>query len=200
MAILANLKPLLAQVEKTVFNCLPVALYYHNKAHTRHVWASCIRLARVQNLSAGQQRILYAAAILHDTGYVVRYPQNEVAATALARQMLPEFGYTKLEIEEIKAMILATNPNIAPKTHLEVLLVDADMSYLGQPDFLLWSNKLLEEWRAYDNFNGSNTDWLRNQREFLEAFRFESAAAKQIFNPGLLRNRAQLAQLSDWPF
>jgi hypothetical protein len=81
-----------------------------------------------------------------------------------------------------------------------MLLSDADMAYLGQPEFLIWSNRLLCEWRLHGQYSGTNKDWLERQRAFLQGHQYRTTEANALFSDGKLENIAALKNLSEWPF
>lgn len=200
MTVAESLQPLLDELCIEVFEKLPQNLYYHCLDHTLVVMQCALELAEAANLSTNDTRILYAAAALHDTGFGKKYGANEGVAAILADKLLPKYGFKKTEIKHVHNMILATNLLIAPEENLEMLLADADMGYLGKSDFMLWSNRLLQEWREHGRFSGSDNDWLQTQIQFLERYSYFSNEAQTLYAAGIAKNLNQLKQLTEWPF
>ena len=200
MGTVEKLKPLYACVQQEVFRHLPNNLFYHIELHTQNVMANAMLLSEEAQLSSRQEELLYAAAILHDTGYGKKYKSNEGVASLLAGKLLPDFGFLPDEIEIVQNMILATNLIINPGSKLEMLLSDADMGYLGQEDFLIWSDRLLREWRLHHIFNGTDKEWLEGQKQFVKKYRYNTLEAGQLFNAGKATNLAYLNSLEEWPY
>lgn len=200
MTVAETLQPLLDELRIEVFEKLPSNLYYHNLNHTLVVMHCALEIAQKANLSTNNTRILYAAAVLHDTGFGKKYGANEGVAAILADRLLPKYGFKKSEIKHIHNMILATNLLIAPEETLEMFLADADMGYLGKSDFIVWSNNLLKEWRAHGRFTGSNSDWLQSQIQFLASHTYFSTEARQLYSAGVAQNLNTLKKLPEWPF
>lgn len=196
----AKLKPLYKRIQQEVFTHLPADLHYHRKEHTEIVMRNALLLSKAAKLSQREEEMLYAAAILHDTGYGKKYNSNEGVAAILAQNILPQYGFSQPEVEAIKNMILATNLIIEPSSKLEMLMADADMGYLGQPDFLKWSNRLLEEWRLHKMFTKSNHEWLELQRQFLAGYTFFTAEGTALFDSGKQKNLETLNKLVEWPY
>ncbi len=200
MEIEQALEPLFARVKASVFDELPEDLIYHNIDHTKRVMANAMALGVRAKLIESDLRILYAAAILHDTGYGKKYNANEGVAAILASKLLPEFGFSQEEIDQINSMILATNLIIAPSNALEIYLIDADMAYLGQDDFLDWSNKLRQEWESHGNFKGTDEEWINGQIDFLSKYSYFSQEAIALFEEGKQNNLKKLKALRTWPY
>jgi predicted metal-dependent HD superfamily phosphohydrolase len=194
------LQPLLDELRVEVFEHLPASLHYHNFAHTQTVMQNALELAKAATLNPRQTRIIYAAAMLHDTGYGKKYVVNEGVAALLADKLLPKYHFNKSEIKQVHNMILATNQRIHPQEYLEMMLVDADMGYLAKQDFLLWSNRLLTEWREQGLFLADNATWLQNQIAFLTNHNYITEEAKSLYTAGLSTNLNQLKELTEWPF
>ena len=62
-----------------------------------------------------------------------------------AQKFLPEYGYSKIQIEKISQLILATKVPQNPKNKLEKIICDADLDYLGREDFIYISDNFFRE-------------------------------------------------------
>jgi uncharacterized protein len=194
---LATLMPL---IKKLVFDSLPEKLCYHNLEHTMQVVAFSLQLSAIAGLDAREEELLYAAAVLHDSGYGKKYHANEGVGAILATKVLPDYGFSKAEIEQVQNMILATNLVISPRNNLEMLLADADMAYLGRDDFFIWSDRLYHEWKAYYVYDDTPENWLRSQIEFLQRHKYLTPEAFTLFESGKQKNLHRLKSLKKWPF
>lgn len=159
-------------------NELPAALHYHRVEHTESVYEACRQLAALENISAYETRLLLTAACYHDTGFLRDIDGHERISCEIAGSTLSGYGYTEDEISRICGMIMATRIPQSPNNHLEEILADADLDYLGRDDFFEWSNKLYLEWEASGKIKGAN--WDQIQVVFLERHHYFTKAAIQL--------------------
>jgi hypothetical protein len=96
----------------------------------------------------------------------------------LVREHLPRFGYNKEEIERICGMIMATKIPQSPNNHLEEIICDADLDYLGRDDFYSIGQSLFEELQAYNVVQDIET-WNRIQVGFLTSHGFFTKTNKK---------------------
>ncbi|MBO3269870.1 HD domain-containing protein [Hymenobacter defluvii] len=159
---------------------LSPTLYYHGLHHTLDVVAQAESLADAEGVTDAQERILLrTAAFFHDTGFLTTYQGHEEAGCALARQVLPDMGYTPEQIESICQLIMATQMPQNPGTsHLAQILCDADLDYLGRPDFLPISNTLLQELQARGKMQNLRA-WQELQVKFLSEHCYWTRTALQ---------------------
>jgi uncharacterized protein len=141
-------------------------LYYHCYSHTVDVYEAATRLATMEKINAVELVLLETAALYHDSGFLMGYNKHEELSILFVKEYLPEFGYSENEIEVICNMISATQLPQSPQTHLEKILCDADLDYLGRDDFFMVANKLLCEWNEY-GMSTSLKNWYHIQAEFL---------------------------------
>lgn len=173
---------------------LPEYLAYHNVHHTRNVINACSYLAEKEKVTAQEKEILLVAALFHDAGFLVRYGANEHAAVRMAKEILPRFKYSEAEIEEISAIILSSAVDIEPKTLLEEILHDADLNYLGRPDYANRSSDLRREMSIMGT-TFTDEGWLEHQLKFLENFEYLTYSAKTLVQSGLHKNRDEVKRM-----
>ena len=94
----------------------------------------------------------------------------------IAAEYLPDFGYTPEQIEKIRGMIMATKIPQSPKNHLEEIICDADLDYLGRDDFFAIGDKLFAELNMYGIIDSEN-DWNKLQVTFLEKHNYFTKSA-----------------------
>lgn len=177
---------------------LPERFVYHSLEHTRdNVYPTAMRIAELEGISGRALCLLRTATYFHDLGFseAPYTPQNhEIRGSAIAQQILPTFGYSDDDIRVIQGMILATKLPQTPKTLLERIIADADLSVLGQRDFLKQNRAL----RAELESGGMNTDdqrWLTGQYNFLSGHRYFTRAARQLLSAQKAVNLASLRTL-----
>jgi len=150
-------------------------LTYHNWKHTEHVITMAEYIAQKENISDEDILLIKTAALFHDAGFINSISDgHEEASIQLAKNKLPQFGYTKNEIEIIERMILATAIPQEPKTKLECVIADADLEYLGTDNFeRIGTNLYLEIKKS--NPDLSITEWNDIQIKFLQNHQYHTS-------------------------
>lgn len=120
-------------------------LYYHNFMHFEQVASAAGTLAKKAGLSESWRSCLIAAGYFHDLGYLENSAGHEAVSARIAGESLGGFGFSPHEVKCVQALIMETVYPYEPKTLAGKLLCDADMSHLGRPDFVEWSDKLRAE-------------------------------------------------------
>lgn len=157
---------------------------YHNFAHSHYVMKAAMKIGAAVGLdNETDQRLLKAAGLWHDTGFVVAYEGHEAKGCELAAEHLPQFGFSTDEIALVQGMIMATKIPQSPRTLLEQVLADADLCYLGTSDALAWATKLFQELNSM-NPSFDAVQWRERQISFLSGHRFWTTYATTIFGPG----------------
>ena len=153
---------------------LPEDLYYHSIEHTLDVLDSALRIGTSEKISEKQTVLLRAAVMLHDFGFVSGYANHEELGCDLAVGILPQFGYTEEDAKTICGLIMATKVPQAPNDHLQQIICDADLDYLGREDFYPIGNRLFREFASRgivkdeDDWNCLQIRFLSNHRYFTE--------------------------------
>jgi len=148
----------------------------------------------MEKIGPYETRLLLTAALYHDLGFTVSYTDHENHSVRILKKELPLFGYTEEEIRIISNMIRATRVPQKPMTHLEKILVDSDLDYLGRDDFFVIGQRLHHEW----NLNGKKTslrEWFEMQHEYLRKQDFFTASAKKLRNQVKRKNLRELEDL-----
>src|SRR5512138_327754 len=170
-------------------------LYYHNLWHTLDVVESVGRLTELEQVSPHDTLLIETAALYHDTGMIQAYEGHEDVSSLFARETLPRFQYRPDEIEAISFLILATKlPTSVVSLH-EMILCDADLDYLGREDYLVRSFQLKLEWNEIGFMKTGINDWLKYERNFLDAHNFYTSSARQLRGEGKIKNRNILEML-----
>ena len=155
---------------------LPGKLYYHGMHHTLDVCRAVDEIAQGEKVHGDDLILLRTAAIYHDIGFVVEYNHNEELATEIAGHTLPSYHYAPEQIDIIKKIILSTRVPQTPETHLEKIICDADLDYLGREDFFDIAETLKKEWLAH-NIIHAEGEWPAIQLKFLERHRYFTKTA-----------------------
>lgn len=155
---------------------LPKNLYYHSIWHTKDVTASAERLALMEGIQDEGLFLLKSAASYHDAGFIEKYDNNETIGIQLANNHLPKFGYSQEQIKHIEALIYATIFPHNPTNHLEEILCDADLDYLGRDDFWEISDKLRRELKEHGKIS-SDRKWDEIQVAFFQKHKYFTKSA-----------------------
>jgi len=86
-------------------------------------------------------------------------------------EILSNYGYTDQHIATIKDLIFVTQIPHKPKNHLEEIICDADLDYLGRDDFHEIADRLRRELREHGKIS-SDRKWDEIQVQFLNLHRY----------------------------
>ncbi|MDP9081441.1 MAG: HD domain-containing protein [Bacteroidota bacterium] len=150
---------------------LPKHLSYHSVDHVKDVYNSCREIGREEKISPYEMKLLLTAALYHDSGFLRGANAHEEESCRIAQDSLLNFGYTAEEIERICGLIMATKIPQLPKNHLEEILADADLDYLGRDDFFAIGDKLFKELSVFGILS-TETEWNHVQVKFLEGHHY----------------------------
>lgn len=155
---------------------LPKHLSYHSVEHVKDVVNSCKLLAKHEGVKGLDLKLLLTAALFHDSGFLENAKEHEKLSCNIAKQYLPLYGYDKPQIEKICGMIMATKVPQKPNNHLEEIICDADLDYLGREDFFTIGDKLFSELSMYGILSTEN-EWNKLQVKFLESHHYFTKTA-----------------------
>ena len=162
---------------------LAPALTYHSLAHTRdEVLPAAEALADDAGVSGEPLMLLRTAAVFHDIGFVTQREGHEAAGVAIAKAVLPDFGYSPDQMAVIGDMVMATRLPQSPRTLLESILADADLDLLGREAYWTRHQDLRAEWAAF-GLRMSDLEWYQNQLSFLRGHEYFSRFARQRRDP-----------------
>ncbi len=170
-------------------------LHYHGLHHTMDVLRMAGHICESEGVNGRELTLVKTAALFHDAGFVKnKHNGHEHEGCLIVRDCLPGFAYLPEDIEVICGMIMATKIPQSPKSHLEDILCDADLDYLGREDFHVIGRSLFEELKSYQILEEEQT-WNRLQVSFLSAHRFHTRTNKLVRDPVKLRHLEALKAL-----
>jgi len=150
---------------------LPPQLTYHGLHHTIDVVAYTLDIAKREGIHGEDLILLSTAAVFHDAGFLISWQHHEKNGCKIAQQVLPGFGYPDYAVDKICGMIMATAIPQSPNNHLEEILCDADLDYLGRPEFYRIGGTLFQEFQ-FQGIVRSEDDWNDLQIRFLETHHY----------------------------
>ncbi|MFT5858266.1 MAG: ligand-binding sensor domain-containing protein/class 3 adenylate cyclase [Flavobacteriaceae bacterium] len=155
---------------------LSESLYYHSISHTKDVVTAVERIALLENVTDEGLFLLKSAATYHDAGFIEQYDKNEPIGARLAEEILPKYGYSDKHIATIKDLIYVTEIPHAPTTHLQEIMCDADLDYLGRDDFHEIATRLRDELKEHGKIE-TNKQWDEIQVKFLNMHKYFTETA-----------------------
>jgi HD superfamily phosphodiesterase len=174
---------------------LSESLYYHGLHHTLDVLRVAIDLCLREGVEGKDLALVKTAALFHDAGFVHnKHIGHEQAGCEMAQAALPAFGYTEADIAVICDMIMATKIPQSPKNLLEEIICDADLDYLGRPDFYPIGRSLYRELAAYELI-GDEQAWNHLQVRFLSAHQYHTQTNRGEREPVKQRYLEELRDL-----
>jgi ligand-binding sensor domain-containing protein/class 3 adenylate cyclase/HD superfamily phosphodiesterase len=160
---------------------MPKDLYYHGVHHTIDVCNTAESIALEEGVSGEELFILKAAALYHDSGYLEKYQDNEHIGVEMAKNDLPQFGFSEEQIKQVEELIYITFVENEPRTQLEKIICDADLDYLGRDDFHKISDSLKRE-LLDRKLIADDKAWDEMQVAFLEKHHYHTATSKKKRN------------------
>jgi class 3 adenylate cyclase len=173
---------------------LPKNLYYHNLKHTVDVYTQVELIGRSENVTKEELLLLRTAALFHDAGHLIDYDTHEEMAVKLANEILPQYQYSDRQINIIAQLIMATKLPPNPTNLLEEIMCDADLDYLGRPDFIPVSNTLFKELHEHGKI-GTEREWNEIQIKFINSHFYFTKTARRLRN---VNKQSQLEKLKAW--
>jgi len=157
---------------------LPVSLTYHNASHTADVLKQAEYIAKQEGIDNEEEMMLLKiAALFHDTGFLQVYKEHEMRGCLIMREQLQDI-FDEVALEKICGLIMATKLPQTPLTHLEEIICDADLDYLGRTDFFTIGDGLRSEFLKY-NIIESDKEWDQLQVKFLTAHRYHTESSRR---------------------
>jgi len=174
---------------------LKPTLYYHDLHHTLDVYHSVERIAALEKVNSTELLLLKTAAMYHDCGMLRAYVGHEEASCEIADEYLPGFGYKPEEIKVINRMIMATQLPQNASDHLEQIICDADLDYLGRDDFFMISHRLKLEWNLQKFNTTTLKEWYKLQINFLGNHQFFTKSAIETREEMKQQNLNQIKEI-----
>jgi len=171
-----NYKKAERHIMKILKERLPSHLHYHGIHHTLDVVQAAERIALMEGITDDKIFVLKSAATYHDAGFVEQYDKNEPVGIRMAEEILPKYGYTPEQVEDVAKLINATIIPHNPQTLLQQIICDADLDYLGRDDFHEIADTLRRELREAGKIN-SDRGWDEMQVKFLNMHKYFTKSA-----------------------
>lgn len=169
-------------------------LHYHGINHTLNVLKVINQYIKRENVNSTNAKLLRIGVLLHDIGFTISNNNHELRSLEIANKLMLDFGFTCEQFEIVKDLILSTRIPQKPKNKLEKIICDADLDYLGRPDYYPISDLLFKELKAYSIIT-TKKDWNKTQLRFLENHKFHTKFAQKNRQPNKQKRIEELKQL-----
>ena len=158
-------------------------LTYHSRKHTMDVIKQSHRIALAENITDKKELLLLKfAALFHDSGFLRTYANHEIKGCEIFLEATTGLGFSENDNDIIKALIMATKIPQQPHTHLQQVICDADLDYLGRDDFYSIGENLRKEFLYY-NIVANNEDWEKLQLNFLSHHQYHTQSSRDVREP-----------------
>ncbi len=199
MTALKNQFTLLTPVEGFVSNLLSEKLNpsykFHDFKHTKSVFKACFLLGKKCKLKCKELESLLIAALFHDIGYIRTWKNHEEIGAYMAEEYLNSIGLRKERIKKIASCIRSTSLLIKPKSTIEKIINDADLSHLSQPNYINLSYALREEFENTRDIFLSDEEYFEGEIRFLSIHKYKTDFGIKTLEPLKIENIKLLKRL-----
>ena len=162
---------------------LPKDLYYHGVHHTLEVMEACKIICKNENVSIEQSNLLLLSTAYHDCGFLEVYHGHESKGGEIAAESLREFGVGNDIIQEVIDLIDSTRIPQNATNHLEAIICDADLDYLGGENYDDIAESLHREFIENEIID-LEQNWIKFQLDFLEKHHYWTNFSRTHREPG----------------
>jgi len=183
-----------AHVEALLKAAKPEWVTYHNFEHAKAVVGASKTIGTACRLSPEALEGVLLAAWFHDAGYVEGIEGHEEKSVAIATTFLRENGYPQKKIDRVAGCIRATQMPQDPKTLMEKVLCDADISHLARKDFPEVSERIRLEIEHRMGRKLAEAEWLTMNTRFVAGHRYHTEYARSRYATQHAANVAALQE------
>ncbi len=181
-----------AFVARTFNEKVPEEFAYHNFNHTQRVVKALDKLHQKSDLSEDSREILILAGYFHDVGFSIDPDKHETFSKNLAEEFLNENDYPQSKIDLVLECIDATRMDWKGDGKLCLMMKDADLSGLADPEYESISEGLRKEMSYRENKTIDSEKWIEENIQFLENHNYLSEEGKALFDSGKKINLKKL--------
>lgn len=188
-------------------NSLDNNIVYHRKAHTTDVVVpAALEIATKEGFSRSDTFHAGISAAFHDTGFLVRYNDNEPDGDQFCIEYMSqsELPYSQGQVDLAGRCIRETSLSATPTSIHAKVLRDADLAYFGRDagTFLSWLEDLQLESSLHPESplhqaSLDHTTWGLSSYKFIKNHCWETDAAQDLYDAAKQRNLATLQEYFD---
>lgn len=164
---------------------------FHDPEHTAQTVTAARTIGEGFRLQERDMLVLLLATWFHDTGYVAGPEDHEERSCANAKSFLQE-KISEKDLAEVMACIRATKVPQNPKTLLEQIICDADLSHLGMDTYWERNSKLRQEFSLTRKTIMSDQEWVEFEIDFMMGHEYHTEVAQGLLNKRKAKHVQQL--------
>lgn len=168
---------------------------FHTLEHTLNVVQQTEQIGKEEKLTEQEMQAVLIAAWFHDAGYLIQLEDHESFSIQTVRSFFEKNPADPEVCVMVEACIKATKRDHEPCTLPEKVIMDADVSHLGNPDFISISKKLRKERSSCMNREVPSLEYWKGTLAFMERQQFYTNYALINFQPVKLQNMEKVKEL-----
>lgn len=174
----------LKKIIELIYANIPENLFYHTLQHTLQVEESGLKIANKEGITSEEDLIRLKSAIyIHDIGNLIERKDHEQRGVEFAYNLLPYLGASEKDLKIIDGIIMATKIPQNPKTNLERIMCDADLSLMGYKNWISVIDNYRKELGTNDMLQ-----WYQGQINFLSSHNWFTESAALLYNSQKIKN------------
>ena len=155
---------------------------YHDVLHTKYVVEAASRIAEGYELTDKEKEIIQFAAWFHDTGYDQGADGHEQRSCDITTNYLTALNYPAEDLKKVINCIMATKWPQQPRTLLEEIVCDADLSHLGNEWYWDRCGKVRQEMLLTNGTVLSEQEWVDLELQFITNHHYHTEVAREFFD------------------
>lgn len=171
----------------------PHTLQFHNLDHALQVRRSALEISIGEGLENPKKNLVEIAALFHDSGYFEGAAGHELRSVEIAKDLLGQL-LDEREMKEVEKLILATDHSKRPESLLEMVLCDADLSYLGTDQYPVRAQLLRKEMAEFRDRQFTDGEWIAFNLSFFKSHQYYTKAAQKAYGSTKRVHQAKLEQ------
>jgi predicted metal-dependent HD superfamily phosphohydrolase len=187
--MMINQTKILSYIKKIVKEKMPHNKY-HNYNHALETYKMVHVYGEEEKVKPRELFLLEVASLFHDIVYVYKRRDNENKSAKIARETLMGLGFNTKDILLVEQLILSTTYPPHPKTKLERIICDADVSNVGTDSFFKRTEGLRKDFKL-----DKKTYYTINLKNFITNFKFYTRAASKLGKKRFLENKKKALKI-----
>jgi predicted metal-dependent HD superfamily phosphohydrolase len=170
---------------------LQASYVFHDPEHTAQTVSAAKVIGEGFRLKEPDMQVLLLATWFHDTGYAQGPTDHEERSCANAELFLRD-KISEEALADVLSCIRATKVPQNPKTILEQIICDADLSHLGMETYWDRNSRLRQEFTLTRNSVMSDQEWVDFEINFMLTHEYHTVVAQELLNKRKAKHIQQL--------
>ncbi len=172
---------------------VPDKFVFHDLEHTVQCVAAARSIGEGFELKDADMALVLIATWFHDTGYGLGPEGHEERSCQIATEFL-QGKLSAAELEKVLGCIRATRVPQSPKSLLEQIICDADLSHLGLETYWDRNSKFRHELILTQQRVMNEVEWVDFEINFMLGHDYHTAIAQEMFNKRKAKHIQQLVK------